>query len=104
MTRRPPRSTLTDTLFPYTTLFQPRKGGIDVPPQERDRAVDPALGDRCGLHVERLLPQRRRSRDIGIVKIETQMARAHLVQRRRKLATQGKIGRASCRESVCQYV
>src|SRR3546814_11693640 len=39
--------------------------------------------------VERLLPQRRRSRDIGIVEIETQMARAHLVQRRRKLATQG---------------
>src|SRR3546814_5670021 len=28
MIRRPPRSTRTDTLFPYTTLF--RSGGIDV--------------------------------------------------------------------------
>src|SRR6056297_2356150 len=25
MTRRPPRSTRTDTLFPYTTLFRPRR-------------------------------------------------------------------------------
>src|SRR3546814_1766170 len=27
MTRRPPRSTLTDTLFPYTTLFRSVEGG-----------------------------------------------------------------------------
>src|SRR3546814_4277957 len=26
MTRRPPRSTRTDTLFPYTTLFRSRRG------------------------------------------------------------------------------
>src|SRR3546814_4731954 len=26
MIRRPPRSTLTDTLFPYTTLFRSRRG------------------------------------------------------------------------------
>src|SRR3546814_5155732 len=28
MIRRPPRSTRTDTLFPYTTLFRSRKGTI----------------------------------------------------------------------------
>src|SRR3546814_7366650 len=28
MIRRPPRSTRTDTLFPYTTLFRSRKSGI----------------------------------------------------------------------------
>src|SRR3546814_5963646 len=28
MIRRPPRSTRTDTLFPYTTLFRSRTGGI----------------------------------------------------------------------------
>src|SRR3546814_20765809 len=28
MIRRPPRSTLTDTLFPYTTLFRSRMRGI----------------------------------------------------------------------------
>src|SRR3546814_6204842 len=33
MIRRPPRSTRTDTLFPYTTLF--RAGGVDVLVGER---------------------------------------------------------------------
>src|SRR3546814_7819588 len=31
MIRRPPRSTLTDTLFPYTTLFRSDDGGPDSP-------------------------------------------------------------------------
>src|SRR3546814_10984423 len=30
MRRRPPRSTRTDTLFPYTTLFRSRAGNKDV--------------------------------------------------------------------------
>src|SRR3546814_14709200 len=30
MIRRPPRSTRTDTLFPYTTLFRSRHGGPGV--------------------------------------------------------------------------
>src|SRR3546814_13686112 len=30
MIRRPPRSTRTDTLFPYTTLFRSRRGSISV--------------------------------------------------------------------------
>src|SRR3546814_6713844 len=30
MLRRPPRSTRTDTLFPYTTLFRSRSGGHAV--------------------------------------------------------------------------
>src|SRR3546814_7392450 len=34
MIRRPPRSTRTDTLFPYTTLFRSR-GGHDEQPQVR---------------------------------------------------------------------
>src|SRR3546814_12979093 len=29
MIRRPPRSTRTDTLFPYTTLFRSVRGGLD---------------------------------------------------------------------------
>src|SRR3546814_1406086 len=29
MIRRPPRSTRTDTLFPYTTLFRSDEGGLD---------------------------------------------------------------------------
>src|SRR3546814_14328356 len=39
MVRRPPRSTRTDTLFPYTTLFRSLSVGLDrgVPPFDRHR-------------------------------------------------------------------
>src|SRR3546814_3903205 len=39
MIRRPPRSTRTDTLFPYTTLFRSEPGGVGLPlePGERVR-------------------------------------------------------------------
>src|SRR3546814_1017485 len=38
MIRRPPRSTRTDTLFPYTTLFRSVTGAIAHPPRlERQR-------------------------------------------------------------------
>src|SRR3546814_9619516 len=42
MIRRPPRSTRTDTLFPYTTLF--RSPGVGIQAAERLHALgDPAL-------------------------------------------------------------
>src|SRR3546814_12925275 len=41
MIRRPPRSTRTDTLFPYTTLF--RSIGEILRP--RERAIDPWRGN-----------------------------------------------------------
>src|SRR3546814_8790872 len=47
MIRRPPRSTRTDTLFPYTALFRSR------PAKRRNRLVielDRALRDVDGLH------------------------------------------------------
>src|SRR3546814_3115161 len=37
MIRRPPRSTRTDTLFPYTTLFRSRPAGPPGPPDRRRR-------------------------------------------------------------------
>src|SRR3546814_7798802 len=64
MIRRPPRSTRTDTLFPYTTLFRSRQfrtgpalvrgadgarragGGPDAPPQGADR-IAPDAGPRA---------------------------------------------------------
>src|SRR3546814_10921050 len=48
MRRRPPRSTRTDTLFPYTTLCRSRR---DLPPgDEHVRAGDagPGAGERFG--------------------------------------------------------
>src|SRR3546814_8532450 len=37
MRRRPPRSTRTDTLFPYTTLFRSFEPRFDIRRQRRDR-------------------------------------------------------------------
>src|SRR3546814_1128857 len=39
MTRRPPRSTLTDTLFPYTTLFRSMPGPPIFSPLSRTRCA-----------------------------------------------------------------
>src|SRR3546814_16344505 len=48
MIRRPPRSTRTDTLFPYTTLF-------------RSEPVDPHLAERGLLGIEMLRPHGKRA-------------------------------------------
>src|SRR3546814_8868082 len=57
MIRRPPRSTRTDTLFPYTTLFRSQlvpggNQGYAGAPVYRDRAMPAHDGqcDRCGRH------------------------------------------------------
>src|SRR3546814_8932102 len=52
MIRRPPRSTRTDTLFPYTTLFRslcprrPDPGDVRRQDRRRGRAGHPSRGDR----------------------------------------------------------
>src|SRR3546814_5289743 len=45
MVRRPPRSTRTDTLFPYTTLFRSRRASARRPASRR-RSADGAAQDR----------------------------------------------------------
>src|SRR3546814_6316589 len=58
MIRRPPRSTRTDTLFPYTTLFRSRRARrelvrpalnilVIVDLQEFARVIDESLGERA---------------------------------------------------------
>src|SRR3546814_12691058 len=52
MIRRPPRSTRTDTLFPYTTLFRsrrPARGSDDDFPQAFGISRAGRLGRRCRL-------------------------------------------------------
>src|SRR3546814_13136473 len=73
MLRRPPRSTRTDTLFPYTTLFRSRPGLCGGRRARSPRHV-PCRGGRIAGALRRLLSGRVRLRD--------------------------QIGRASCRESV----
>src|SRR3546814_17560254 len=53
MIRRPPRSTRTDTLFPYTTLFRSRSGSQD---EEYSVQYSPVIGAR---HTTRLIRQKR---------------------------------------------
>src|SRR3546814_14205314 len=81
MIRRPPRSTRTDTLFPYTTLFRSK-----IEPSPNASASAAPLQDTQAGH----LRGRSASQCFG-QGAETGTARKE-------------IGRASCRERVCQYV
>src|SRR3546814_9108243 len=58
MIRRPPISTLTDTLFPYTTLFRSVAGGIRAQHVRPPRDIQPA-------HVRTQLHGAARARDAG---------------------------------------
>src|SRR3546814_12650836 len=110
MIRRPPRSTRTDTLFPYTTLFRSHLGGGDGDThaaglQQRSAAElhVGALVERTGAgaaavaeaqHLEARL-QRRVARDPGVA-AERQRDLCPLARRQN--------GRASGRERGVQYV
>src|SRR3546814_15163476 len=52
MIRRPPRSTRTDTLFPYTTLFRSQAAHGPVDARVRMRAV--GVGEALGLVADRI--------------------------------------------------
>src|SRR3546814_14659155 len=112
MIRRPPRSTRTDTLFPYTTLFR-STGREDHPgPRlhlygrgaERGRSLarEPSRASLCqcspaaDFHAQSCPPD---SPVSGVGGGGTGRA-----FRSAPLAQCKEIGRASCRERVCQYV
>src|SRR3546814_21184389 len=97
MIRRPPRSTRTDTLFPYTTLFRSGVRLIDLPAESLITPI--TLGVGLGLSVGKV---------VGIFGFSTLAIRLGLADMpifagRVQLAGT-EIGRASCRERVCQYV
>src|SRR3546814_16595175 len=133
MRRRPPRSTRTDTLFPYTTLFRSRAGGgrslvafeaigvpgiinsvlKDAPHSTRlvvvgvcmgDDTINPFFGISKELNVQFCLgydPMEFNESlraiaegDIDVTPMITGEVPLEGVE----------IGRASCRERVCQYV
>src|SRR3546814_16459709 len=124
MTRRPPRSTRTDTLFPYTTLFRSiRQSHFDD--LVIKRAVDPrveSVADHAadvearvgavGVAAEGERMVRTRHDKIVGVEAEDQLARPPLPLALHLDGTEGHvldrngtlfvIGRASCRERVCQ--
>src|SRR3546814_15820214 len=105
MIRRPPRSTRTDTLFPYTTLFRslgaftfalahPELPGTPMEP-ERIEKLHLHFPEFAARYVDLYNAHMRANERINM--IEEAIANDHAVQARQ-------IGRASCRERVCQYV
>src|SRR3546814_13337715 len=98
MIRRPPRSTRTDTLFPYTTLFR------SIAAADLHRVSEaPALEDMRQLDTETKL------RLLAYCVASQITSLSFHSDRDRQLAqiagaAQIEIGRASCRERVCQYV
>src|SRR3546814_14208425 len=118
MIRRPPRSTRTDTLFPYTTLFRSEgirrfaaagvaRTALDLAEPAHthaailralrlhggrvDRTVLVDAGGHCAAAVADVLD---RAVAVGLAAVFDP----------RRLAPPVEIGRASCRERVCQCV
>src|SRR3546814_13927724 len=113
MIRRPPRSTRTDTLFPYTTLFRSATHGGGngcVPgPSSREKLLGGQrhhrLAARLDLAAERAGVGHEALGEIARghkLRVQEALVAAALVQR--LLRRFGQIGRAPCRERVCQYV
>src|SRR3546814_11926829 len=100
MIRRPPRSTRTDTLFPYTTLC---RSGPDMVPRTMGSTVSAALSTAFGI------------RGISYSISAACATSAHCIGAAANMIRHGakdvmfagggeEIGRPSCRERVCQYV
>src|SRR3546814_19231306 len=113
MIRRPPRSTRTDTLFPYTTLFRSNKGNFGYQQTtDFDYTCTVRIEDGTGSGwVSRNLADASQF-DTGS-EIRTAIGKAKGSANARALEPgkytvvlepAAKIGRASCRERVCQYV
>src|SRR3546814_12622299 len=106
MIRRPPRSTRTDTLFPYTTLFRSPADffglNFDGPSTGALNQFEPAEQDMDVFsQVSRVSAFAEGAYDVtdGIT------AYGEFLFSNRKSHNNGvQIGRASCRERVCQYV
>src|SRR3546814_15653773 len=129
MTLRPPRSTRTYTLFPDTTLFLSQALGLAAHSGAREIIVGGRLEQRAARHaffgrgadgdlvddpagaadpLQRIRPED----DLDPVNekaVDGEAVAAAVAQRGRLRDTvdrikRRKIGRASCRERVCQYV
>src|SRR3546814_14566077 len=120
MIRRPPRSTRTDTLFPYTTLFRSdasffypdgpaamriarrlaipfsiKARGADIHHWARQRATGPQITRAANAASGLLAVSAAMREDMIALGIERDKNRVHYT---------GEIGRASCRARVCQCV
>src|SRR3546814_17897212 len=120
MIRRPPRSTRTDTLFPYTTLFRSAHPREPQQAQQAFLVIGRALGGRLCLGDMAVFEQHEIGVGVGvrilvIIENEHRIALIDAARDRRDLLPeriddelafleQAAIGRASCRERVWSYV
>src|SRR3546814_13751736 len=109
MIRRPPRSTRTDTLFPYTTLFRSiRRGTRPRRLFERRRRADGFTDEPSRLtpkNTERQMASHRRfAPSLLLLCSSMLLPGAVAAQAPAYDLIIREIGRASCRERVCQYV
>src|SRR3546814_12587951 len=106
MLRRPPRSTRTDTLFPYTTLFRSVVDHLRKGQRDHDE-VDAGGAQRDGADGERHHGGQHHGRQPDDQHRLAAADRDGPGEKGRALeGVQGgdEIGRAACRERVCQYV
>src|SRR3546814_8499367 len=89
MIRRPPRSTRTDTLLPYTTLF--RSGELEFPQH---------AGGQIGVDRQQEIAGKRNQRDIH--RHERTEADASQDQKRREPLRRGRLGRSEEHTSELQ--
>src|SRR3546814_20869407 len=113
MIRRPPRSTRTDTLFPYTTLFRSYSDICFVQrwrphPTDAGKSIYDAVSLNLPIAVEGQQPL-----DLANLSAtqgatpDGPVTNWNAIERPARLRAQktsDKIGRAACRERVCQYV
>src|SRR3546814_14735802 len=122
MIRRPPRSTRTDTLFPYTTLFRSLVAGQlqaarrllpDVAaPRLAELLAGSSSGESTGFDPDIWLGMCTQASEHAL--LELQAAREREGQRLAEMMlacatevgeiVEQEIGRASCRARQCQYV
>src|SRR3546814_12669258 len=100
MIRRPPRSTRTDTLFPYTTLFRSVRDCLTFAPDNFQKM----LREMSASTQARGLIARAANRHLGKSDREAAGVLSAAQRHTHFLDSPRMIGRASCRERVCQYV
>src|SRR3546814_21054233 len=114
MSRRPPRSTRTDTLFPYTTLFRSVDGVAahvldDFGDVVRIHDVGALLIDHAALVVHDVVIFDDLLADVVIARLDLLLRGLDRIGEpfradRLTILEVRWIGRASCRERVCKYV
>src|SRR3546814_11536129 len=112
MIRRPPISTTTDTLVPYSTLYRSPPAAAEAMRRQkygRDIRVWPATSQPIGFPIRLVEPYTPRRDEALGYDMYSERVRREAMRRAWQTgqpATSGivqQIGRASCRARVCQY-